>query len=138
AGALGEDPRPGDREAVGGGADRLHQRDVLLIPVVVVVRHIAGVAVLDLAWRVGKGVPDRRPLAVLVPRALDLIRGRRHTPVEAVGKAAVGGHLCAPPLSRRLPAAGSISDERTPCGSAFDYSNACLASGADRVIGSRP
>jgi hypothetical protein len=62
AGALGEDPRPGDREAVGGGADVLHQGDVFCVPVVVVVGHVAGVAVGDVAGRVGVGVPDRGAL----------------------------------------------------------------------------
>src|SRR5262245_53702790 len=50
---------------------------------VVVVRNVAGVAVLDLARRVRIRVPNRLALAVLVPRALNLIRGRRGAPVEA-------------------------------------------------------
>src|SRR5690606_7074958 len=66
-----EDPRPGDGEAVSVGAEALHQRDVFLVTVVVVDRDVAGVAVLDLPGRVRECVPDRRTLAVLVPRPFD-------------------------------------------------------------------
>src|SRR3712207_895769 len=84
--AFGEDPGPGDREPIRGRADRLHQRHVLLVPVVVVVGEVTGVAVLDLAGRVREGVPDGRALAVLVPGPLDLVRRRGDAPVEAVRK----------------------------------------------------
>src|SRR5262249_19763255 len=84
AGALGEDPRPGDGEPIGVRAETLHQRDVLLVPVVVVVSDVAGVIVLDVPGSVAIGIPDRQALAVLVPRALDLVRGRADAPVEAV------------------------------------------------------
>jgi hypothetical protein len=67
AGALGEDPWPGDREPVGRRAEVPQQGDVLLVAVVVVVGHSAGVAVGDVAWGVGVGVPDGGALAVLVP-----------------------------------------------------------------------
>src|SRR5262249_19010153 len=73
--ALREDARPGDGEPVGGRVDVLHQRDVLLVAVVVVVGDVAIVVVLDVAGRVREFVPDRLALAVLVPSALDLIRG---------------------------------------------------------------
>jgi hypothetical protein len=82
-GPVREDARPANREAVRGRADVLHQRDVLLVPVVVVVGDVAGVVVRDLARRVGERVPDRRALAVLVPRALDLVGRRGRAPEEA-------------------------------------------------------
>src|SRR5262249_54550158 len=94
AGALGEDPRPGDREPVRVRADVLHQRDVLLVAVVMVVGDVAGVVILDLPGRMGVGVPDRDALAVLVPGPLDLIGGRRDAPVEPVREASGGdSHL---------------------------------------------
>src|SRR5262249_30054239 len=89
--AVGEDPGPCDREAVGGGPDVLHQRDVFLVPVIVVVGDVAVLVVLDAAGYMGEGVPDRHPFAVLVPRPLDLVRGRGDTPVEALGEPAAGG-----------------------------------------------
>src|SRR5262249_61271625 len=62
AGAFRENPRPGDREPVRLGADRLHQRYVFLVPVVVVIRDVAVVAVFDVAWRVREHVPIDMPL----------------------------------------------------------------------------
>ena len=56
---------------------------VLFVAVVVVDRDIAGDTVLDLARRVRKRVPDGWTFAVLVPRALDLVRRRGDAPVEA-------------------------------------------------------
>src|SRR5262249_13385380 len=47
---------------------------------------VAGVAVFDLARRMGIGVPDRRAFAVIVPCALDLVRRGGGAPVEALGK----------------------------------------------------
>ena len=91
AGAVGEDPWPGDREPVGGGTDVLHQRDVFLVSVVVVVGHITVLVVLDVAGCVGVRVPDGRALAVLVPRAFDLVRRRRDAPAEPIRKAPLSG-----------------------------------------------
>jgi hypothetical protein len=52
--------------------------------VVVVVGDVAVVVVLDISGGVGVRVPDRQTLAILVPRALDLVRGCRDAPVEPV------------------------------------------------------
>src|SRR6516162_5967186 len=65
--ALRKDARPGDREAIGIGADFLHQRNILLVPVVVIVSDVAGVVVLNVARSMGVGVPDRFAFFVLVP-----------------------------------------------------------------------
>src|SRR5262245_3382009 len=88
AGAVREDARPGDREAIGVRADIAHERHVVRIAMVGVVRDVAVVAVLDQARRVGVPVPDRFAFAVLVPRPLDLVRGGGHTPGEPVRKPA--------------------------------------------------
>jgi len=68
-----------------------YQRDVFLVEVIVVVRDVAVLVVLDLPRGVGKRVPDRDALPVLVPRAFDLVRGRGDTPEEPVREAALGG-----------------------------------------------
>src|SRR5262249_24546717 len=84
--AGGEDARPGDRKAVSLRTDRLHDRDVFLVPVIVVVRDVSGVIVLYMSRLVHVRVPDRRALAALVPGALDLVRGCSDAPVKALRK----------------------------------------------------
>ena len=59
------------------------QRDVGGHPVVVVAGDVAGVAVVDRARHPAEGVPDGRRPAVLVDRALDLVRRRGDAPPEA-------------------------------------------------------
>src|SRR5262249_138095 len=56
------------------GADVLHQRNILLVPVVMIVGDVAVVVVLDVPRLMRISIPDREALAVLVPGALDLIR----------------------------------------------------------------
>src|SRR5262249_55732094 len=73
-------------------ADRAHQRDILLVAVIVVVGDIAVLVVLDPPRRVREPIPDRLALTVLVPRALDLIRGCPYPPKEPVRKATTGRH----------------------------------------------
>src|SRR5262249_19334290 len=99
AATFGEDPRPRNREPVRGRADGLHQSDVLLVPVVVIVGDVAVLVVLDLPGRVGVRIPDRRALAVLVPGAFDLVRGRGDAPVEPFREAAP--HHSSSPMSTR-------------------------------------
>src|SRR5262245_7836988 len=91
-----EDARPGDGEPIRVRAEVLHQRDILLIAMIVVVCDVAGIAVLDVAWCVGIGVPDRGTLAIFIPRALDLVRGRAGAPKEPVWKLSRCGpsHVC--------------------------------------------
>ena len=88
AAALGEDPRPRDREAVGVETERAHQADVVAIAVVGVARDAAVVAVEDLPGRRREAVPDALAAAVLGHRALDLVGGGRGAPDEPVGKRA--------------------------------------------------
>src|SRR6185436_9355500 len=70
-------PRPGDREAVALDAVRGHEVEVLAPAVVVVARHVAGLAAGDSARGVGEAVPDRLAPAVLGHGPLDLVRRGR-------------------------------------------------------------
>ena len=80
--AFRQDTRPGGGKAVGGDAKIRNQRDVFLIPVVVIDGHIPGLPALDLSGGVDEPIPDAFPLAILVPRAFHLVGGSRHTPLE--------------------------------------------------------
>ena len=79
---VGDDARPGDREAELVEARLGHEGDVLLVAVIVVGGHLpVGVARDD-----RRHVLDREPLAVLVPGALALVRGAGPTPEEPLGE----------------------------------------------------
>ena len=69
----GDDTRPGDGEAVGGGAERLEKVNVLLGAVVRVAGGGARAAVGDLAGDVAEGIPDRGTTAVSMDSTLNLI-----------------------------------------------------------------
>ena len=84
ASAFWEHARPGHAEVVGVRADILHQRDIVLVAVVMVVRDITGVAILDLTGSMRVGVPDGRSFAVFVPGPLDLVGRRASAPVKIV------------------------------------------------------
>ena len=84
--AVGLDPGPGDREAVGAQAERGHQVEVLAPAVVVLAGRVAGVAVVHLARRAREAVPDRLAAAVDLRRALDLERRCRGAPDEVLGE----------------------------------------------------
>ena len=70
---VGQDARPGEREPVRFQAQVAHQFDVGLPPAVVVRRDVAGIAVLHPAGGVREPIPDAFSLAVVAPRAFDLI-----------------------------------------------------------------
>ncbi len=89
AGALREDARPGDGEAVGLEAEGLHESDVFFVAVVVIVGDVAGVAVVGLAGGVGEGVPDGGAAAIFVDCAFDLIGGGGGAPEEAWRKGSI-------------------------------------------------
>ena len=102
--AAGLEARPGQREPVRVEAEVGHERDILAVPVVVVVGDRRGAAVGDAPRLRHEGVPRRRPAPALAHGALDLKRGRRgaedepgrHAPREGprlevvVGAAAIG------------------------------------------------
>ena len=78
-------PGPADGEAIGLEADLLHQRHILPETVVVVTGDPAAVSMGDMSVR--QGVPDARPLAVFVVRALDLIGGAGRAPEKVLREA---------------------------------------------------
>src|SRR5206468_11034850 len=78
--ALGQDARPGGRQAIGADAELAHQRHILGPAMIMVARDITGVVAENRPGQTGEGVPDRRPPAVLPHRALDLIGRRRGAP----------------------------------------------------------
>src|ERR1700690_3799252 len=55
---------PRDRESVRADAERLQEGEVLVHPVIVVTRDVAGVAIPDLAGAVAVGIPNRRSTTV--------------------------------------------------------------------------
>src|SRR5690606_16889829 len=79
-------PRPRHREPVGGQAEVGHELHVLTEAVVVVAGHVAGVTAGDRSGDAAERVPDRRAAAVLVDRALDLVRRGRGPPPEPCRK----------------------------------------------------
>ena len=92
--AFGQDPRPGDREPVRTDPEPGHEGDVVLEPVVLIARDVAGVPAADRSRPPAERVPDRHPAAVLADRALHLVRGRGGAPQET-------GALVGPILARR-------------------------------------
>src|SRR4030095_14183072 len=90
AGALREYARPGNREPIRTGGERLHRPHVVSISVVVIVGDIAVVVVADLSRRVRERVPDRRAAAILADGAFDLIGGGGGAPEKSRGKGARG------------------------------------------------
>lgn len=69
----GDDARPGDGEAVGGGAERLEEVNVLLGAVVRVAGDGTRAAIGDLTGDVAESIPDRGATAVGVDSTLNLI-----------------------------------------------------------------
>ena len=84
-----QNPRPGEREAVGGGAELLHQRHVVEVEVIVVAGDVAGIAVGNAALLAATRVPDARAAAILERRPFDLI-ARGGDPPDEVGRPAGG------------------------------------------------
>ena len=75
--------RPGDRETVTLHVELLGQSDILREPVVLIAGHIARHTTPYPSGCVSKAVPDRFALAVFVPRAFVLVRGRGDTPKKS-------------------------------------------------------
>ena len=82
-GAVGHDPRPGDREAVGVDAELFHDPEVFGPPVVVIAGDVPRVPAGHLAGGMGEGVPDRGGPAVFADRSFDLVGRGRYAPGEA-------------------------------------------------------
>ena len=79
SGSLGEDARPRDRKAIGLQAKALHELNIFLVAMVVIIGDVAGVAVLGFAGDVPRRCPrwmDRGRL-----RSLRLRPDRRRWPI---------------------------------------------------------
>jgi hypothetical protein len=81
--AIGDDPRPGDREPVRSDAQLCQQVEILLPPVEVVASDVARVAE---TAQIGEPIPDGVPFALLVAAAFDLVGGGGDTPGEIGGE----------------------------------------------------
>ena len=62
--------------------DLLHEGDVFGVAMVVIARHLAGMAVPDGLVLLAEHVPNREPFAILVGGSLDLVRSGGGTPNE--------------------------------------------------------
>ena len=85
---LGEDARPGDREAVGVQSHVAADVEVFRPAVVVVAGDKPVGTVLDSTWRGGETVPDRFDPAVFLAGAFDLVRRGGAAPQEVGGEIA--------------------------------------------------
>lgn len=86
AGALRNDARPGDGEAVGFDAEAFDQVEVFIEPVIVIAGDIAVVTLIDPARHVGEGIPYGRLAAVGLGRTLDLEGGSCNAEDEIAGE----------------------------------------------------
>lgn len=75
AAAQRDDAAPGNAEAVGFGAQRLHERHVVFVAVVGVAGDVAVGAVGNFARDAAEGVPDAVGAAIFVGCAFDLVAG---------------------------------------------------------------
>ncbi len=80
--ALGQDPRPRDREPERRRPELTQQRDVVAIAVVEVAGGRAALAVANLAGRRTEAIPDALAAAVEIGRPLDLVGGGARAPEE--------------------------------------------------------
>ena len=82
----GQDPGPGDREAIGLKPELGHQRHVFPVAVVVIAGDIPGLSAEDPSRLLAVDIPDGESLAVLTGGAFDLIGGRGGAPLEGLRK----------------------------------------------------
>ena len=78
------DARPRGGEAISADAQLLHQRDIVLVAMIMVARDVAGMAERHAADLLALGIPDALAAPVFVDRTLDLIARRRGAPHEAL------------------------------------------------------
>jgi len=86
SGALREDSRPSDGKTIDFGSERFQKFYVFFAAVIIIIGDISRLVVCDLPRNVREGVPDRRPSAVLVNAAFDLVGCRRATPEKSLWK----------------------------------------------------
>ena len=92
--SVGEDARPGDREAERVQPQLRDEPHVLVVAVVGVTRDRSTVAVDDLAGCRGEAIPDALASPVRVDGTLDLVRGHRGSPDEVRGEAGRDAMRC--------------------------------------------
>src|ERR1700738_1810065 len=110
AGALGEYPRPRNREPIRSGGQRLHRPHVVSVSVIVIIGDVAVVVVADLSRRVRERVPDRRATAILTDGAFDLIGGGSGAQRNPAGKAREDSRPAAAPSPGRAPDGAAVAD----------------------------
>ena len=93
AGSLRVNPAPRHAEAIRVEAELRHDRDVVLVPTVVVAGDVAGLVEPGVAGSVGEAVPHAASRAVRGGGAFDLVRGSRCSPQKVVGEAVGITHL---------------------------------------------
>ena len=96
AAPLRQHARPGHGKPVDLRAEALHQRHVFAIAMVVVARHIAGIAIGDTARLSAEQVPDAGAAPVLCDGPLDLIGRGGDAPLERCRQRQGGRHGAAP------------------------------------------
>src|SRR5215469_4335510 len=94
SGAVGLDPRPGNRKSIALHIELLGYLHIFLKAVVRITGDVAGVPSLYFAHGVRKAIPDRFALAVNVPSALDLVGSRGHAPDKILRKLIRNEHIC--------------------------------------------
>src|SRR3984893_9154799 len=110
AGALGEYPRPRNREPIRSGGQRLHRPHVVSVSVIVIIGDVAVVVVADLSRRVRERVPDRRATAILTDGAFDLIGGGSGAQRNPAGKAREAARPAAAPSPGRARDGAAVAD----------------------------
>ena len=80
--AVGKDAGPAHREAVGLQAKMRHQRDIVLVAVVVVTSDVARVPVLHAPRLMAEGIPDAHAAVVFANCAFNLVAGGCGAPFE--------------------------------------------------------
>jgi hypothetical protein len=66
--------RPRYRKSIGLHPQLSHQSHVLNVAMIMIARHLSSVTIHNVSWSVGKTVPNRFALAILVPSTFDLVR----------------------------------------------------------------
>ena len=114
ADAVGKDARPRNREAVGARAERLHERDVLLVAMIMVDRDVAGVAVRNSCRACGRSGP--RSSSPCHPRSMRLRSGkpRSRFPRRTLSESSSTTTPRSVPASDRLRRLGCFPSGPTP------------------------
>ena len=119
AAPLRQHARPGHGKPVDLRAKALHQRHVFPVAMVVVARHIAGIAIGDAARLSAEQVPDAGAAPVLCGGPLDLIGRGGDAPLERCRQRQGGRHG----RGGTAPGAASLSVPADPTGHSLKYAS---------------